>query len=117
MRAPMVWFEIAGQHSDNLRDFYAELLGWRAEPPKAPDAPAPRNLARSPRRSVFARRRARAQAPPWWVTFYARVPDLDSAILRARSLGSRVLVPPTRHGDTSFAVISDPEGHPIGLCS
>jgi predicted enzyme related to lactoylglutathione lyase len=51
------------------------------------------------------------------VTFYTRVADLDSAIGRARDLGSRVLVAPTRHGDTVIAVVSDPEGHPIGLCT
>ena len=48
---------------------------------------------------------------------YTRVTDLDSAIGRARALGSRVLVPPTRHGDTVIAVVSDPAGHPIGLCT
>ena len=118
MRTPVVWFEIVGQHTDSLRDFYAELLDWKDEPRHAPAPPAPRNLARGARRSVFARRSAQAQSPPpWWVTFYAHVPDLDSAIRRARSLGSRVLVPPTQHGDRSFAVVSDPEGHPVGLCS
>jgi predicted enzyme related to lactoylglutathione lyase len=51
------------------------------------------------------------------VTFYSPVADLDVAIARARALGSRVLVPPTRHGDTVIAVVSDPEGHPVGLCA
>jgi len=51
------------------------------------------------------------------VTFYTRVPDLGDAIAKARSLGSQVLVPPTRHGDTIIAVVSDPEGHPVGLCT
>jgi predicted enzyme related to lactoylglutathione lyase len=51
------------------------------------------------------------------VTFYSPVADLDAAIARARALGSRVLVPPTRHGDTVIAVVSDPEGHPVGLCA
>jgi predicted enzyme related to lactoylglutathione lyase len=49
------------------------------------------------------------------VTFYTRVPDLEAALARARALGSRVLVAPTRHGDTVIAVVSDPEGHPVGL--
>ena len=51
------------------------------------------------------------------MTFYTRVPDLDAAIAKARSLGSRVLVPPTRHGDSVIAVVSDPAGHPLGLCT
>ena len=115
MRKPLIWFELAGQHSDNLRDFYAEVLGWQADPrkPARPRDPAPRSRLRG-----FFRRSAHTPStPPWWVTFYTEVSDLDSAIRAARARGSRVLVPPTRHGDTSFAVVSDPEGHPVGLCS
>lgn len=112
MPCPIVWFEALGQHADKLEGFYGEVLGWRFESRKPPErAPRPPALRR-------LRRPARpANAPPWWVTFYTRVPDLDAAIAKARALGSRVLVPPTRHGDSVFAVVSDPEGHPIGLVS
>jgi len=115
MRKPLIWFEVAGQHSDNLKDFYAEVLGWQSEPKRSP---LPRGEAPPSRRRGFFRRSSQVpSAPPWWVTFYTSVPDLDSAIRAARAHGSRVLVPPTRHGNTSFAVVSDPEGHPVGLCS
>jgi predicted enzyme related to lactoylglutathione lyase len=116
MSAPIVWFEALGQHGDSLHDFYTEVLGWSfdAKPPPPPVRPARRSALRP------ARWRPVAQAkldPPWWVTFYARVPDLGVAIAKARSLGSKVLVPPTPHGDTVIAVVSDPEGHPVGLCT
>jgi predicted enzyme related to lactoylglutathione lyase len=115
MRPHRVWFELIGQHSDTLHDFYSELLGWRDDDSRAPP---PRTAAAATSRRIFPRRSTRTPAgPPWWVTFYTCVPDLDSTIRKARSLGSRVLVPPTQHGETVFAVISDPEGHPVGLCS
>ena len=115
MRKPLIWFEVAGQHSDNLKGFYEEVLGWRSDPQQPPPVRGP---AAVPRRRGFFRRSAQLpSAPPWWVTFYTSVPDLDAAIQRASALGSRVLVPPTRHGDTLFAVVSDPAGHPVGLCS
>ena len=115
MRKPLIWFEVAGQHSDNLMGFYEDVLGWR---PDSKELSPARGTAVAPRRRGFFRRSAQLpSAPPWWVTFYTSVPDLDMAIRTARSHGSRVLVPPTRHGDTSFAVVSDPEGHPVGLCS
>src|SRR5262245_26491186 len=99
MRTPMVWFEIIGQHSDSLRDFYAEVLDWRLD---ARHPTAPRNGAPVARRGFIPRRAVPGQAtPPWWMTFYTCVPDLDSAIRKARSLGGRVLVPPTRHGHTT----------------
>jgi predicted enzyme related to lactoylglutathione lyase len=108
---PLVWFEAVGQHADTLQGFYTELLGWRFD---SPHTPARTASMRAPR---GLRAERRAQEPPWWVTFYTRVPDLDAAIRRARALGSRLLVPPTRHGDRVIAVVSDPEGHPVGLCS
>jgi predicted enzyme related to lactoylglutathione lyase len=104
MHRALVWFEALGQHADNLEGFYGEVLGWSFESGRRTALPARRRY-----------RGARAAAPPWWVTFYAPVPDLDAAIAKARSLGSRVLVAPTRHGDSVFAVVSDPEGHPVGL--
>ena len=113
MPCPIVWFEALGQHADKLEGFYGEVLGWSFETRRTP-SPKPA-LARRAR--ALPRRRARPAEPPWWVTFYTRVPDLDAAIAKARALGSRVLVPPTQHGDSVFAVVSDPEGHPVGLCS
>lgn len=111
MGNPVVWFELVGQHGDSLQGFYREVLGWDFERPSP--LPAVRRLRRP---LAPWRRPARPAArPPWWMTFYTRVPDLEQAIAKARALGSRVLVPPTRHGDVTLAVISDPEGHPVGL--
>jgi predicted enzyme related to lactoylglutathione lyase len=92
--------------------FYQELLVGASNR----QAPQPRAGPRAARRRCRSGA-ARPAAPPWWVTFYTRVPDLDAAIAKARSLGSRVLVAPTQHGDSVFAVVSDPEGHPVGLVS
>jgi predicted enzyme related to lactoylglutathione lyase len=115
MSTPVVWFEVMGQHGDNLQGFYQELLGWRFDPRlRVPGSLGPRP-ARRP--LAFRRSGAAPAKPPWWVTFYTRVPDLAAAIEKARSLGSQVLVPPTQHGDTVIAVVSDPAGHPVGLCT
>jgi hypothetical protein len=111
MSCLVVWFEAVGQHGDRLRDFYGEVLGWRFASPEAASE-APRGLPRA-----FRREPPPPPGPPWWMTFYARVADLDSAIETARALGGQLLVPPTRHGDSLLAVVSDPEGHPLGLCS
>jgi len=112
MPCPIVWFEALGQHADKLEGFYGEVLGWSFETRRGPPKPA-----RARRLGRFRGAARPAATPPWWVTFYAPVPDLDAAIAKARALGSRVLVPPTRHGDSVFAVVSDPEGHPVGLVS
>jgi predicted enzyme related to lactoylglutathione lyase len=114
MSCPIVWFEAVGQHADKLHSFYGGVLGWRFEPERT--APAPKSASARP--AFFRQEPARSpEPPPWWVTFYTRVADLDAAIETARSLGGRLLVPPTRHGNSLLAVVADPEGHPLGLCS
>jgi predicted enzyme related to lactoylglutathione lyase len=112
---PVVWFEVMGQDADKLRDFYGELLGWRfrTTPPRAYS-----ELDRaegSP--GISGGIGQTGPGHPNWMTFYTRVPDLDAAIERARGLGSQVLMPPVRLADTTVAVVSDPEGHPVGLCT
>lgn len=114
MPCPIVWFEAVGQHADKLHSFYGEVLGWRFDPQRAGKS-AGRALGASP--TAASAREGALREPPWWVSFYTRVADLDAAIETARSLGGRVLVPPTRHGSSRLAVVSDPEGHPVGLCS
>lgn len=115
MGNPVVWFELLGQHGDSLPGFYREVLGWDFERSSAGPEVQTRRLRRL--RAPWRRPAHPPARPPWWMTFYTRVPDLELAIAKARGHGSRVLVPPTRHGDVTLAVISDPEGHPVGLCS
>jgi predicted enzyme related to lactoylglutathione lyase len=114
MPCPLVWFEAVGQHADKLHSFYGEVLGWRFDPDRTARAAAG---SRPPAANLRIVGRAAAPTePPWWVSFYTRVADLEAAIETARSLGGRVLVAPTQHGDARIAVVSDPEGHPVGLC-
>jgi uncharacterized protein len=44
-----------------------------------------------------------------------RVLDLDAMLVRAQSLGGKVVVPKTQMGKGSFAFISAPDGNLIGL--
>ena len=115
MQCPVVRFEVMGQDADKLRRFYAEILGWRFQ------------QGRSHRYGLVKREAGAPGIPggigqtgpghPNWMTFYSEVPDLDAAIAKARSLGSELWMPPVRVGDTTLAVVSDPEGHPVGLCA
>jgi predicted enzyme related to lactoylglutathione lyase len=41
--------------------------------------------------------------------------DLDAMLVRAQSLGGKVVVPKTQMGKGSFAFISAPDGNLIGL--
>ena len=109
---PVVWLEVMGQDADKLRSFYRDLLGWsfRTEPMTNHGIAAPEG-------GISGRVGRASAGQPHWVTFYTEVPDLEAAVARAVSLGSQVLLPPTRVPERRIAVVSDPEGHPVGLCS
>lgn len=112
---PVVRFEVMGQDADRLSRFYGDLLGWRFQP------------GRTPRYRLLEREEGAPGIPggigqtgpghPTWMVFYTEVPDLGACLARARALGAEVLMPPVRVGDTTLAVVSDPEGHPVGLCT
>jgi len=115
MLCPVVRFEVMGQDADSLRRFYGTLLGWQFERlPALPYTPV-RRAAGSP--GIPGAIGQTGPGHPNWMLFYSEVPDLDAAIARARALGSRVLMPPVRVDGHTLAVVSDPEGHPVGLCA
>ncbi len=113
MSNPVVWFEVMGQDADKLRRFYGELLGWKI------DADNPMNYGMvAPGEGGIAG--GIGQAPEGsrgWTTFYTKVPDLEEAMAQATALGSSVLLEIQELPDTRIAVVTDPEGHPVGLCA
>jgi hypothetical protein len=108
---PVVWFEVLGQDADKLRGFYGELLGWRFQV----DETTRYGVVEAGPGGI-----AGGIGPAHnggWVTFYTQVADLAGTLRRAKALGSLVLVRPTELPDVTIAVVSDPEGHPVGLCT
>ncbi len=96
-----------------LRDFYAEVVGWRPEPvdmggyadfnmttPESGTAAA----------GICFARGANADLPAAWL-IYIVVEDLDGSIERCRALGGRVLAGPRSIGGQGrYGVIQDPAG-------
>jgi len=113
MMNPVVFFEVRGQDADKLRSFYGQLLGWSFQGVGLTSYGV---VPRSDRGIGGGIGRAVGDGRGW-VTFYTEVPDLAGAIAKAERMGSRVLVPITRLPDGAMAVVSDPEGNPVGLFS
>ncbi len=113
MSNPVVWFEVLGQDADKMRAFYSSLFGWKY------------NLDPETKYGIVQIGDAGiaggvGPAPPGQrggVTFYTQVPDLEAAIERACELGSAVRMPIAELPGTRVAVVTDPEGHPVGLCT
>ncbi len=112
MSNPVVWFEVMGQDADKLRRFYGTLLGWNFKVEGDMDYgvvdAAEAGIGGGVGKTPDGKGR---------VTFYTQVPDLEIAVRHAQRLGSSVLVPVTELPDTRIAVVTDPEGNPVGLCA
>jgi predicted enzyme related to lactoylglutathione lyase len=104
------WFEVLGQDPTRLRAFYSELFGWKFQ-----DEQHAGYASVSPEQAGIGGGIGKADDSKGWTTVYANVPDLKTAIGQAERLGGKLLKSITELPGLSFAIIADPEGHPIGL--
>jgi hypothetical protein len=114
MGAPVVHWEIHAREASRLHTFYADLFGWKV------DANNPMNYgmvdtgSKSGAQGGIPQRNE--QSPPQSLTIYAEVDDPAQYLIKAESLGGRVVQPLTEVPNmVTFAMFSDPEGNVIGL--
>lgn len=112
MNGKITWFEILGSDAAALRDFYSRLFGWQLS--LLPEGP-PHYHASDCDQTGVPGGVGQAPAGPGWTTFYVEVPDVAAAVAQAVEMGGAVRLPPTELPDAVIAVVSDPEGHPVGL--
>lgn len=111
------WHDLTVPNADEVRDFYAAVVGWNTEPldmggysdyvMKSPETDA--GIA-----GVCHARGTNANLPPQWL-IYVYVPDLDASLEHCRALGGTVLVGPKSMGESRYAVIRDPAGAAMAL--
>jgi uncharacterized protein len=96
MGAPVAWFDITSAHPARLVAFYRDLFDWTIS--DGPDTDY-------------------ALVDTGGGTVYMRVEDLQVTLDRAEALGGQTLVPPTDlpDGFGRFALLTDPDGHAVGL--
>jgi predicted enzyme related to lactoylglutathione lyase len=110
----VVWFEVLGQNAGKLRAFYGELFNWKFKMSEMPEM----DYGMTDKADTgIGGGVGKAPQGPGWVTFYVQVPNIHAAIERAKSLGGQVLMPAMKIPEGEIAVVSDPEGHPVGLAS
>ena len=113
MGSAVVWFEVAGRDLPTLTGFYENLFGWKV------DANNPMQYGMVDTGGeggipggVFAVPEGETE----YVTFYADVSDIKASVTQAEELGGKVLVEPREiDGGMTIALLTDPEGHPVGL--
>lgn len=113
MGRPIIHIEVAGKDGPALERFYSELFDWSIDHQGdgeyqygflADDTAGPigGGIRHEPE--------GRAE-----VVFYVQVPDIGEAVAKAVSLGATVRIEPIDTGEVTFAVITDPDGNPVGM--
>jgi predicted enzyme related to lactoylglutathione lyase len=123
MGKPVVHFEIVGKNPAKLRGYFGELFGWEFDTssPVAQAVSEPLNygfvdrITASDGGGVPGGIGGGAAYEPH-VIFYVGVPDVDTALQRAESLGGKRQMGPER-APTGLVVghFTDPEGNLIGV--
>lgn len=109
MANPVVWFEIMGKNGSDLREFYAELFGWKYEL----DAAVNYGMVEAAERGIAG---GIGENDRTWVTFYVSTPSIDAKLAEVEKKGGRTLMPRTQlPGGTTLAMFADPDGNAIGL--
>jgi len=105
------WVDLTVPNAEEVRDFYAQVVGWKPQPLDMGGysdfvmlAPGGEGKA-----GICHARGKNAGQPPVWMV-YLMVANLDASIASCEELGGKVLVPARGAGGGRFCVIQDPAG-------
>jgi predicted enzyme related to lactoylglutathione lyase len=110
------WADVTIPNADDVRDFYAAVVGWTFEGldmggyadyvMKAADG--------KPVAGVCHARGVNADLPPVWL-LYVHVTDLEASLGEVAARGGRVVSPARSAGGGRIAVVADPAGAVLAL--
>jgi predicted enzyme related to lactoylglutathione lyase len=105
------WVDLTIDAADAVRDFYADVIGWKPEPVTMGqyvdyNMTTPGGV---PAAGVCHRRDGNAHIPPVWMVYFV-VADLDDSIAKVQARGGEVVAEPRRAGNSRYAMIKDPAG-------
>lgn len=106
------WIDLTVDDAERLRDFYAEVTGWRPEPVVMggyDDFNMVAPGSGEPAAGICHARGGNAGLPAVWMV-YIVVEDLDASVGACRRGGGEVIAGPRRVGDDRYCVIRDPAG-------
>lgn len=104
----IAWHDLTVPDAERVRDFYARVVGWKAEPVEM-EGYADFNMTSGgkPAAGVCHARGMNSALPAQWL-MYIVVADLDASLAAVRELGGEVVAGPKGGGGARYAVIRDP---------
>ena len=111
MPNPVIHFEVVGKDLPTLKRFYTELFGWKTQDhPEMGYA-----IVEQEGDGIGGGIGQTPDGGAGHVTFYVAVPDPQSTLDEAVSLGGTVVMPVTELPMVTLALFTDPEGHMVGI--
>jgi predicted enzyme related to lactoylglutathione lyase len=111
MSNKVAWFEIIGGDGPKQRHFYNQLFGWSFQEAAGMDYGMVNGESTGLGGGIGTDLNGHS-----YVTIYVHVADINAALAKAEELGGKTIVPKTVIPNmVTFALFSDPAGHPIGL--
>lgn len=110
------WHDLTVEDAPAVRDFYAEVVGWKSSGVSMGDYEdfAMLTPAGDAVGGVCHARGPNADLPATWL-IYVHVDDLDASVATVDRLGGKLIARPRPVGDDRMAVIEDPAGAVIAL--
>lgn len=106
------WIDITVDDAEGLRDFYAQVTGWKPEPVdmgEYSDFNMTLPASGTPAAGICHARGGNTNLPRQWL-IYIVVADADASAVACTEKGGKVLIGPKDMGGGRFAVIEDPSG-------
>lgn len=114
----IIWRDLTVPNAEQVRDFYAQVVGWQVEPIEMGDYADFNMLIPGTDQSaagICHTRGFNADQPAQWM-MYIKVADLEQSLVDCQALGGRILVGPKFLSETQrFVVIQDPAGAMVAL--
>jgi predicted enzyme related to lactoylglutathione lyase len=114
-RHPGVMFEIIARDQAMIQHFYTAVFGWQYQTGTGGFSYIHFPAGVPPLLGGIGQAEANTPGFAPGHNFYLLVDDLAPVIARAVAAGGQKLMPPTAIDGYHFAMITDPEGNPVGL--
>jgi len=109
----VAWTDLTVPDAEEIRDFYAEVVGWTSDPVDMGEYSDFNMIVPStsePAAGICHAKGVNADLPPAWM-IYLVVEELDVSLAAVKERGGTILVGPKSMGPGSaYAVIQDPAG-------
>ncbi|MEP4891884.1 MAG: VOC family protein [Aliiglaciecola sp.] len=109
----VVWTDLTVKNADNVKDFYAQVVGWQANPVSMGDYDDFTMQLPSNNQDVVGICHAKgdnANLPAQWLLYF-KVANLDDSISQTQAGGGKLLSAIKHYGSQSrYIIIQDPAG-------